>query len=402
MKNSDRISSDIALIGNSLSRLENYCEKEDYKGYDIFDGLNSRLFKSSPLYKNSFLRLLWMQFFKRSIFNLRRIVLIPKDYNPKAMALFISGYCSLYKTKPSANYLEKLYHLLSILLDRRIAGYPYACWGYNFDWQARAFFAPKDTPNIIVTTFAAHALLDLYEISGHKEYLDISRSCCDFIINKLILDEDETSLCFAYIPGTKSHVHNANLLGAALLSRVFAFTKEPILEEKARKAVLFSVSCQQEDGSWAYGTDSYQKWIDNFHTGYNLKALQIYSRGTGDLQFRKNAERGYKFYKEHFFYKGYMPKFYHNRLYPIDIHSAAQSILTCMDFGDQDKDAIQRMLDVCVWTIRHFQSSRGYFYYRKGRRVSNRIAYMRWSQAWMFYALTKVLLFFHEQQGNLD
>ena len=32
---------------------------------------------------------------------------------------------------------------------------------------------------------------------------------------------------------------------------------------------------------------------------------------------------------------------------------------------------------------------RAYFYYQKKRWYKNRINYLRWSQAWMFYALTK-------------
>ena len=32
---------------------------------------------------------------------------------------------------------------------------------------------------------------------------------------------------------------------------------------------------------------------------------------------------------------------------------------------------------------------RNYFYYQKTRWYTNRIDYMRWSQAWMFYALAR-------------
>ena len=33
-----------------------------------------------------------------------------------------------------------------------------------------------------------------------------------------------------------------------------------------------------------------------------------------------------------------------------------------------------------------------YFYFRKGRFLTNRIPYMRWSQAWAFHALTEYVL----------
>ena len=33
-------------------------------------------------------------------------------------------------------------------------------WGYNFDWQSRNFFAPRGTPTIVPTAFAARALIE--------------------------------------------------------------------------------------------------------------------------------------------------------------------------------------------------------------------------------------------------
>jgi N-acetylglucosaminyldiphosphoundecaprenol N-acetyl-beta-D-mannosaminyltransferase len=43
-------------------------------------------------------------------------------------------------------------------------------------------------------------------------------------------------------------------------------------------------------------------------------------------------------------------------------------------------------------------SGRGFFYFRKGRFFTNRIPYMRWSQAWVFHALTEYLL--ARKEGN--
>ena len=43
--------------------------------------------------------------------------------------------------------------------------------------------------------------------------------------------------------------------------------------------------------------------------------------------------------------------------------------------------------------LREMRNSRtGAFYFRKGRRITNRIPYMRWSQAWAFNALTSYRL----------
>jgi hypothetical protein len=39
-----------------------------------------------------------------------------------------------------------------------------------------------------------------------------------------------------------------------------------------------------------------------------------------------------------------------------------------------------------------FNEKKGYFYYQKRKKISAKIPYMRWAQAWMFYALTCLLL----------
>ncbi|MGE5109199.1 MAG: hypothetical protein ACM3H8_16795, partial [Sphingobacteriales bacterium] len=92
-------------LRQSFELLRVYCEKEDFKGWDPFDGLSSNLFKSLPFVKNNrFFRLIWIQFFKKSPLNLRLITNVPKEYNAKGLGLFLTGYCNLYHVQPSEEY----------------------------------------------------------------------------------------------------------------------------------------------------------------------------------------------------------------------------------------------------------------------------------------------------------
>ena len=50
----------------SFIRLKHYCEEEGYKGWDPYDGLNSKVFQTLPLKNWDLARLVWIQFFKRS------------------------------------------------------------------------------------------------------------------------------------------------------------------------------------------------------------------------------------------------------------------------------------------------------------------------------------------------
>ena len=153
----------------SFQKLVVFCEKEQFKGYDPYDGLNSRLFKSIPVVKNNRLaRIAWIQFFKRSPLNLRKIVGIQKEYNAKALGLFLSGYCHLYKSNPSDAYLQKIKFFAEKIHEQISPGYSGACWGYNFDWEARAFFQPKNMPTVVASSFIANGLLDAFEITGEQ------------------------------------------------------------------------------------------------------------------------------------------------------------------------------------------------------------------------------------------
>ena len=79
-------------MNKSLDGLLDYCKSQGFKGWDPYDGLNSKVFKGIGLYKVAFFRLAWMQLFKRNPINLRRLLLVPKGYNPKGIGLFLSAY----------------------------------------------------------------------------------------------------------------------------------------------------------------------------------------------------------------------------------------------------------------------------------------------------------------------
>ena len=50
----------------SFQKLKEYCEKEEFKGWDPYDGLNSKFFNSIPIKNWDIARLWWIQLFKRS------------------------------------------------------------------------------------------------------------------------------------------------------------------------------------------------------------------------------------------------------------------------------------------------------------------------------------------------
>lgn len=373
-------------IRQSITKLLDYCMRNNWAGFDPYDGLNSTIFRAIPFVQNRIGKLIFTQVMKRSPINFRPILLVPKAENPKALALFCSTLLILSKMQLFKND-ALIFHILSRLIELKSPNRPYYCWGYHFDWQARDGFLPQFDPNIICTTFAGNALLDAFDKFSDGKYLDMAISAGDFLLNGLNITKNNDEICFSYTPHEWSQVHNANLLGAAFLSRLYSITQEKKFLEPAQSAVHFSIRRQHKDGSWPYGENKTQQWIDNFHTGYNLVALKKFAEYTGNTEVTENIKKGWQFYKDNFFTDYGVPKYYHNQTYPIDIHAIAYSIVTLAEFKAFDAGNIDFAKRILTWSLKTMRNKDGYFFYQKKRFYINRISYMRWSQAWMLYAI---------------
>lgn len=382
---------DDLTIEQSFALLKKYVEEKDFKGWDPFDGLNSVYFQKSPLRHFKLTRLAWIQFFKRSPINFRKLLRVEEGYNSKGLGLFLSGYCNLYKIDKNEKVLEKIKCLIDKIVASQTKGYSGACWGYNFDWQARAFFQPKYTPTVVATTYVAYSLLDAYEIINDENLLRIARSSCDFILSDLNRTEDQDgNICFSYSPEDNTQIFNASLLASRLLARVYSYTKEELLKDAARKSVAFCCNFQAPDGAWTYGTLPFHQWIDNFHTGFNLECIGEYEKHCNDYSFDEFKLRGFNYYVSTFFTDNGESKYYNNSLFPIDIHAPAQLLVTLVRLNklEDHKKLAKRVLS---WTIKNMQNSSGFFYYQKKRNWNSKIPYMRWAQAWMFYSMSMYL-----------
>jgi rhamnogalacturonyl hydrolase YesR len=237
-----------------------------------------------------------------------------------------------------------------------------------------------------------NALLDLYEASHEARYLSMAVSAAEYILNELYWTEDNSVACFSYpVPSSRSQVHNANFLGAALLCRVYKHSSERKFLEPALKVARYSAGKQRADGSWHYGGSPTQRWVDNFHTGYNLCALRRIGQEAETGEFNRHISRGFEFYREHFFREDGAPKYFHDRTYPLDVHSVAQSIITLLELKDLDEANITLAHSVFKWAITNLWDERGYFYHQKLGYGTIKIPYMRWGQAWMLLALATLL-----------
>jgi hypothetical protein len=374
----------------ALLKLVAYCRANNWAGYDPYDALNSRIFRTLPFLDYRLPRLIFTQALKRSPVNFRRLVHIPKTQNPKAISLFLSAFVMLERVD-AAWRGDDINLMIERLRDLRSPGTDYWCWGYSFPWQTRTIVVPKGAPNLVCTSFVANALFDAFDHCRDSRCLNMALSAVEYIFNELYWTDDSAA-GFSYpVSSLRSRVHNANFLAAALLCRAYRHTNDEKFLLPALRVARYSAAKQHPDGSWHYGEAPSQRWIDNFHTGYNLCALQAISRYSATAEFDEVLWRGFEFYRGHFFRKDGSVTYFHDRIYPIDIHCVAQSIISLLAFKDIDPGNLLQAHSVLRWALAHLWDDRGFFYYRVLRSCTNRVSYMRWSQAWMLLAMATLL-----------
>lgn len=380
-------SSDLEILSDSIDRLEQYIQRENYRGYDPYDALLSPIFSLLLIRNTKLVRFGAQQVIRRLPFNIRPLMLIPKGYNPVTLGLCIQAYVAICKTYPEKKeeYIKKIDFCISELVLLQSKGYHGSCWGYDFDWEARYAKIPAFTPTVVATGFITNALFEYYTISKSHIAEQLILSSSEFVLHDLHRTYDDTGFCFSYSPHDQQIVFNATMKGARILAQAFSICGNEELIQEAKKTVNYVMESQKNDGSWSYSKGDTRTWIDNFHTAYVLDCLDEYMIHSKDESYNNYLSLGLEFYFQNFFELDGVAKYYHNNKYPIDSTSVAQSILTSIRFGN-----IENAQRVAQWVIKHMTDRKGHFYYRKHQFYTNKISYMRWSNAWIFAALTKL------------
>lgn len=377
-----------ARLQESTRKVERWVEDHHYKGYEPFDGLSSAL---RPLtFGKLFLDRLLLQLVRQSPLNLRPLLGIRPLESTKGRGYMASGYLIMYRMTADLSYRERAEGCLGWLIRNKSPKFREYTWANHFDFASRFGRYSKDDPIIVWTALIGQAFLDGYEILGDPEYLAVATSICDWI-TALPRERTGSGTCISYLAFKQDSVHNANMLGAAILSRTAKYTGNTSYRQLARAAMEYSCSRQLRNGAWYYGEAANLHWIDNFHTGYNLDSLKCYIESSGDEDFRRNLGIGYKFYTDSFFEESGRPKYYHDRTYPVDSQCISQSIETLANFSELEESAMPLGLKVAGWAIRNMQDKDGHFYYRQYPAFKAKTPMLHWAQATMYRGLVLMM-----------
>jgi hypothetical protein len=369
-------------LPETIKALRGWIESREFEGYEPFDLLNSP-YLSGSWARKALPGILLIQAGKRFAgISLRRLLRVPPSRNPKALGLCLSAYCDLAEC--GHDVVAEVAWLKSELIRLRSPHESDYGWGYDWDYLSlRGSRLPAFSPNVIASYFCATAMLRMSEIFQDQEAREIAESTARFMVLRLNRSfESAEEVCFSYTPSDKTLIYNSSALAAVFLARIGSLCGDKMYLSLAHKAMAFLTNNQLPGGGWYYGQLRRQRWIDSFHTSYNVCALLDYQRVTGDRSFEAAMLQGNRYYETSFFTADGTPRYFHDRTFPIDIHSCSQAILHFAAFS-----SLERAWQTLDWTLKNMGAPDGSFYYQRHRLWINRTPYMRWGQAWMLRAL---------------
>ena len=386
LKHAGRViaSDQVAHLRGGIAALEAWGSTRGWVGPDPYEGLNAR--RGGPLRRSPLGRRILIQAVKRSPLDLRR----PLGVEPELDAASVAHVLAARAGRGDSAGVE---WAVERLLGLRVAAFDEPCWGYHFDVETRFFFYPRTSPNTIATAFAAEALLDAHALTGRAELLEIATGAGDFFLEHVGLNPAGAGEgFFGYFPGDRTPIHNASALAAALLARLASLTGRADLRDAAVAAIGFVVAHQRADGAWPYAEGEGRDWVDGLHTGYVLDAVRSCAELLADDGLASAYERGRTYYAERLFLADGTPKFFADAVHPIDGQYAAQAIRTFSAAAADGPDWLERAWRTYGFAAARLSRDDGAFAFQRHRLRLDRTPHVRWVQAPMLDAMSRLLL----------
>ncbi|MEO7197314.1 MAG: hypothetical protein ABIZ50_02470 [Solirubrobacterales bacterium] len=384
----------LGRLRRATVELERWGAGRDWVGRDPYDALNGS--RARALARTPLMRRVVIQLAKRSPVDLSAPLGVPRRENANTIAHVLSAYARMDLDDPKGLGIDaaaRTEWAIDRLEALRIPAYEEPCWGYHFDVETRFFPYSATTPNTIATAFAGLALLEAHEHRGSERARELAEGVGEFFLRRIEATPDPSAPAAAhlgYFPGDRTPIHNASMLAASVLARLYEVGGREEFADRARGAVAYTLAHQRPDGSWPYAEGEMGGWVDNFHTGYVLDSLLRCARGLDDDDALAAWHRGLAYFRERLFETDGAPRFTSERLHPIDGQSVAQSIETFSLGSELHPELLIDARRVLDYGIEQMRGSDGAFFFQRQRRFVNRAAHVRWVQAPMLSALVSL------------
>ena len=380
-----------------------WLEREGYASYDPYDiwGTRYGLWSRRIYYRQAILGipLIVPILLVEMLCPRLRQWFVKKQRYPTADAQLALASLNLYDITHEKQYLENAEELGRDLLESSIPGYSGHCWGYPFDWEHQHGLWQKDTPVITATPYCFEAFLGLFDVTEKTEFLETAGSIAQFVHKDL--DDTPTSADAAagsYSPHDRSQVINASAYRAMVLFEAAHRFDRQEYRETAQRNLNFILQSQREDGAWLYALDSSsQKFIDHFHTCFVLKSLWKLNRRLRNAAVTQAISKGFNYYRRELFTPDGLPKSFavkpRTQIVRLETYNFAEAITLGALLRDEIPEAYETARRLAQILCQNYQLPDGHFVtrvYLGGFR--HKLAFLRWPQAQLFYALTNLLM----------
>ncbi len=380
-------------ISNVFHNILETAENNSYSSFDVSDLQRTQFARFGSTIKNLKVKNIVMKPYDILIKNFPNQVryFVKEKYfkYPQGIAMTIRGLISYYNYSNKDIYLQKAVSLGDWLLDNNSGEGNNLGWGQPFLWYSRKVF-PANTARATVTSQVGWAFIDLYNSTKSDKYLDALLNifnCFKYEFN--YTRQDDGTFCLSYTTVDNYHIHNSNVLASSMLARSGNLLNNSEIIEFAKNATLFTLNHQNTDGSFYYWAppNKLSFKIDNIHTGFVLESLETLKDDLPELKIDSAYLKGLNYYYHNLF-EGCIPKFDNNKIYPVDIQSCAQALIT---FSNTEiKEYCLLANSILDFTLKKFYlSSKKHFGFRKISESStiDESYYFRWGDSWMIKAL---------------
>jgi len=381
--------------------LMEWIEKEEYKGYDPYDALNcsflNKITSFHPLAQQIIIHII-----KNLPFNIRPYLGIEKSYNPTAFALFLESYLNYYQITKNSFFLNKCKFFINSLIKMSCINTEKEIgWSRNFKFVTVKEIHNKDTPLTFLNAKVGLSLTKYYKITKNKRILNLIHNIIYTILKygKIYNTNQGTFIGYAAVKKPR-FIFNVNAICAELFLKYIYYVKDKYIDQYNIQNISIDLietllMHQNTNGSWIYGYTFDFKELNNidFHQGFIIDSLLEINKL--NLINKSNIEKSYFkglifMVKNQIDEKGFF-KWRYPQKYPIDIHNQAQGIISLSKYKGKKFDSLLK--NIVNYTIKFFWDERKkYFYYQKKLFYTIKIPYIRWSEAWMLYALSELLL----------
>jgi hypothetical protein len=321
----------------------------------------------------------------------RRLVRRPRRY-PIADAHYARAFFAWAALTGDAAGVARGEHFLRELERSRCPGEDDLCWGYPFDWEARAETIPAGTPLMTTVPYGYDAFAAGHAATGRPEHLAAMASVARFAAGRIpVTDDGPGRAAAAYTPRHRSRVVNASAYRARLLAAAGRRFGRDDWARAAAANLAFVLDRQRADGSWAYAPDDGEHFVDNFHTCLVLKNLAGTWRLTGRDDVLAAVLRGYRFYRARLLDAGGQPVPFavKPRATPVrrDLYDYAEGLNLAVLLDDVEPSARGVAAGLVAGLARDMRLADGHFATRRLVAGRTTVPYHRWGQAQAFGAL---------------